>query len=585
MLSAYDSVINYVPPASLLLLSLAALLLVTCSSSQPPIGVFFSSTSIRRLLRHTTFLALVVGASATGTTDAARAALQPLCATFGLTVVAAAVTSMMATASVLASATDVEGEMNCGRHTPSSNQEGVCTPSSSTPTYVPSVPLQTDTPSTNRMSMPPGLHITPSQPLVPISPAGHTTPQRPRSNRQTARSRAHSERCERRMNAAAAVSPRLWLAFLRAAHFCFALRRRVHHRRAVLSRCMLLMHPVCSRFIKRLRASRRLTALELISRPPCPMPFDVGYDAATDHFTFRDTYGRVSGRHPAASRAEPQVCIHIYALDGTIATPLSPPPDSPIVLCPEASGGLCYYDTSLGDATWFPPNGSSPLVARTLHAASACLPSRLPPQLSPEVQLNGLRFTGWVSFFQDAANTVQLMHIATGAVRDAPWIALRTTGGIVYFANLVTRQTRWLPPHRWMEGFTARRPCSSVFHEDWHPCAQLDENRAYDPRSPLLGMRGRQCVEGGAPYFHEGGIPQYPPDQYDSPLTYPLKGFVSMRVRDDEMVWVHSPELLQETPGLVGYLVSDHVSVATVLASTTRTGQMTHRTHPLYPPT
>jgi hypothetical protein len=41
-----------------------------------------------------------------------------------------------------------------------------------------------------------------------------------------------------------------------------------------------------------------------------------------------------------------------------------------------------------------------------------------------------------------------------------------------------------------------------------------------------------------------------------------------MRVRDNEMAWVHSPELLQETPGLVGYLVSDDVSVATVLAST-----------------
>ena len=57
---------------------------------------------------------------------------------------------------------------------------------------------------------------------------------------------------------------------------------------------------------------------------------------------------------------------------------------------------------------------------------------------------------------------------------------------------------------------------------------------AVEPRQPLGGDRGfdarallplhiaRQRVEGGAPHLHEHGVPQYPPDEYDSPLTYPL---------------------------------------------------------------
>ena len=29
-------------------------------------------------------------------------------------------------------------------------------------------------------------------------------------------------------------------------------------------------------------------------------------------------------------------------------------------------------------------------------------------------------------------------------------------------------------------------------------------------------------MEGGAPYLHEKGVPQYPPDAYDSDATYPF---------------------------------------------------------------
>ena len=39
-----------------------------------------------------------------------------------------------------------------------------------------------------------------------------------------------------------------------------------------------------------------------------------------------------------------------------------------------------------------------------------------------------------------------------------------------------------------------------------------------------LGTEGRRHVEGGAPYLYEArqGMPQYPPDAYDSLQTYPM---------------------------------------------------------------
>ena len=55
---------------------------------------------------------------------------------------------------------------------------------------------------------------------------------------------------------------------------------------------------------------------------------------------------------------------------------------------------------------------------------------------------------------------------------------------------------------------------------------QWDSNRVYEERSGLmyLGTEGRRHVEGGAPYLYEArqGKPQYPPDEYDTPLTYPM---------------------------------------------------------------
>ena len=92
----------------------------------------------------------------------------------------------------------------------------------------------------------------------------------------------------------------------------------------------------------------------------------------------------------------------------------------------------------------------------------------------------------------------------SGAVRDAPWIVLRTPSGVAYFANLVSRETRWLPPHRWMEGWILRRPATpDQLAADQHPHLHIDEAVALDrTRMQPAAAYGRRAVEGGAPYLY-----------------------------------------------------------------------------------
>jgi hypothetical protein len=125
---------------------------------------------------------------------------------------------------------------------------------------------------------------------------------------------------------------------------------------------------------------------------------------------------------------------------------------------------------------------------------------------------------------------VLLVHQQTGAVRDAPWIALRTRDGCIYFANLLTRETRWLPPHLWMHGWVSRTKISDSRSSGSTMSQILDNGRDLpcDGRKPLPPLIAFKRVEGGAPYMYESthGAPQYPPDEsgWDSQLTYPLEG-------------------------------------------------------------
>ena len=70
--------------------------------------------------------------------------------------------------------------------------------------------------------------------------------------------------------------------------------------------------------------------------------------------------------------------------------------------------------------------------------------------LDPLIEFGCLDKTSWYAIVRDNKNVINLYNVLTGAVRAAPWVALRTSGLTVYFANLITRETRWFPPHRWM---------------------------------------------------------------------------------------------------------------------------------------
>ena len=122
--------------------------------------------------------------------------------------------------------------------------------------------------------------------------------------------------------------------------------------------------------------------------------------------------------------------------------------------------------------------------------------------------LNSLGGTDWVPIFEDAASLVFMFNRVTGAVREGPWIVLRDPDGLPFFVNLVSRVTRWLPPHRWMEGWISRDSSAWSGHQ-------------FYTRSLLPRDIARLRVEGGAPYLDACGRPQYAPDGTDTLRSYP----------------------------------------------------------------
>ena len=216
--------------------------------------------------------------------------------------------------------------------------------------------------------------------------------------------------------------------------------------------------------------------------------YDTDYDASAGTMIYRDEHGRMSYRHPAQHNPSP---VRMYDRDGYPTDLLSPPSSSRIVIVPEIQGNLCYMHTDTGVCSWYPPNGSGPLSTRGL--TSIQLPTDpLPPP--PDFRTNALHGSGWTSFFRDSDNKVLLMHIKTGAVRLAPWIALRSPMGKIMFYNLVTQHMRKTPPDHWYSDFLERRAaCSSTVHT--HPCYHLREDQTLNPHSALTGQYARQCVE------------------------------------------------------------------------------------------
>ena len=238
-----------------------------------------------------------------------------------------------------------------------------------------------------------------------------------------------------------------------------------------------------------------------------------------------------------------------------------PPDESSVVLCPESRGGFCYYDSALGTASWLAPQGSRPLET-LLKGAVLDLPREPPPPPPRNLGLGSMfpQLSGWIALFRDADNSVHFAHTATGAVREAPWLVLRTPGGVAYFCNLISRESRWLPPPLWMQGFISRRPYARLQGADRYDILRGADRTFFttiDQRAPLVGMLGRERVEGGAPYLLEGGKPQYSPDAFDTPHTYPLEGYVEvecLRNEFDEMCWKLASEYSGVRPSRIGYV-------------------------------
>ena len=365
-----------------------------------------------------------------------------------------------------------------------------------------------------------------------VSPSAETR----QVGRRTARSGAWAAMRDRQRAAAVAVPLRAW--YVRS--FCHQLRRltrKARCRRQELAdeqlRDALQRHPLCACFGARLRglAMRRSEAKRVLAGAPRRVACDVGYDATTGVFTFRDERGIVSTEHPTARSG---AAIPAYDVSGSVVAPLMPPADSSVVLCPEANGGWCYYDTAFGSTSWFAPQGSTALVTKPVSSVE--LPSTAPPQLPRGLGLGTLRGTDWMLLRSDAVGKILLTSRVTGAVREAPWISLLSTTGVVYFANLITHETRWLPPHLWMEGW-CRRPSYGAgtpsyvektpsAGDRWSPCVLHSHGRRVDDRDLLPQELARRLVEGGAPYVLDGGEPQYAPDEHDTPATYPLASYM-----------------------------------------------------------
>ena len=114
-----------------------------------------------------------------------------------------------------------------------------------------------------------------------------------------------------------------------------------------------------------------------------------------------------------------------------------------------------------------------------------------PPRLDRALSIDNLADrTPWLVLHDDSDRGMILYHRHTGATRVAPWIALRTSSGRVYFANLVTRATRWLPPSCW--------------HSGWISYTSPFDARAHSHYTRVLlpVSLARVQIEGGAPFVH-----------------------------------------------------------------------------------
>ena len=275
---------------------------------------------------------------------------------------------------------------------------------------------------------------------------------------------------------------------------------------------------------RRAASARRERTLALRASPPQPMiSYDVG--SVDGEILYRSDLGVVSKLHPMSGKLGTVDCIGLALFaDGSSAPPLLPPDGCFVRLCADRSGAICYYDEGSGMASWDPPPGSTrfgtiPLQSVQFLPGAAAPFTEPPPCFPPGLGLYSLRGTSWLPLFEDCESKVLMLHTETGCVRSAPWISLRTAYGCVFFVNLITHQTRWLPPLRWMQDWVSR----PSINEDGRAYGMALEGTRFT-RDLLPPLVSRLRVEGGAPYLWESGIPTYARDDHDTRFTYPILG-------------------------------------------------------------
>ena len=336
---------------------------------------------------------------------------------------------------------------------------------------------------------PPGLRLTPRQPPSSLGspPQSGSTPlyrlsmyleilsPPPRHPRQSAANHAFNLRCARRsaaVNLILHISRRTW----RILGFIYRLQRPA-----------------------RFRAARRSTALQLISKSPTPLlGYDLGYSDVSNDLVIRSPTGIFITHHPSNPNLS-LTDIPAYSPTGDRIPPLVPPANSRLVMCPEPSGSWCYYHVDHGSATWHIPTNltqsSSPLASATLPTLAAFTADASPPRLDCRLTLDTLeRNTPWLPLYSDSDHVITLYHRTTGCTREAPWFTMREHGRI-YFANIISGETRWAPPLSWLDGWLAR---DSPF-----------DRRSTYARNLLPPSLARMHVEGGAAYLDSTGVPRY----------------------------------------------------------------------------
>ena len=262
----------------------------------------------------------------------------------------------------------------------------------------------------------------------------------------------------------------------------------------------------------RLRNARRTSVLSRLASPPQPMiGYDLGYDEFGSKIVIRTPTGQFITHHPS-NPAMPISNIAAYSPSGDTIPLLIPPTSSRLVACLDDRCCWCYRNIDLGTTLWHLP---IQLLSKSSAVSAASLPkllstefTHLPPKLDPMLSLDSLdRFTSWLPLHRDSDNSITLYNKITGATRVAPWLVLRDRGTI-YFANIISRETRWTPPLRWHDGWLSR-------------VSDFNLRSSY-ARLLLPSSLARVHVEGGAPYLDSSGVPRYTCDASDSLHSYPL---------------------------------------------------------------